>query len=230
VDPVCNICGGTEFEPGPNGRLAPNGQPPRCANCESLERHRGLRRALELIPRETFALRRALQFAPESSLDDSWFESFERSKYEGENSIDLAEPIDRPDGSYDFISLSLVIEFVPDDRDAFDELLRIGSDELILHLTFTSGLREKYSRHTEEPIGEFGTYHDYGWDFDQWFGTAERGLSILVIDMPDPVTGDTSHPFVFFFRRLEDAETFAGTFEASPDAKIRTFNRVPVAD
>jgi hypothetical protein len=176
------------------------------------------------------ASRRALQISPDPSLDQGWFRHYELSEYGGENSIDLEKPIDRPESTYDFISLSLVIEFVREDRKAFDELLRIGSDELIMHLTFTSGLKETDSRHAEEPTGEYGTYHDYGWDFDEWFGTKERGLSILVIDMPDPVTGDASHPFVFFFRRLEDAETFAGTFEASPDAKVRTYNRVPVAD
>jgi hypothetical protein len=229
VGAICNICGGAEFEPGPNGRLAPNGLPPRCVSCGSLERHRGLRRALVLIPPETFAGRRALQFAPDSSLEDSWFESLEKSRYGRENSIDLSEAIDRPDDSYDFISLSLVLEFVPDDRKAFDELLRIGSNELILHVTFTSGLADQESWHRDHAEG-YGTYHGYGWDFEEWFGTAERGLSTLVFEAPDPVTGDATYPFCFFFRRRGDAETFVAALEASPDATIRSYNPVPVPD
>jgi hypothetical protein len=226
VIPLCNICGGVEFEPGPNGRLAPNGGPPRCVSCGSLERHRGLRRALLFIPRPTLAWRRALQFAPDSSLEDSWFESLEKSKYGTENSIDLAGEIDRPDDSYDFISLSLVLEFVPDDRKAFDELLRIGSDELIMHLTFTSGLQDAESWHRDHAEG-FGTYHGYGWDFEQWFGTAERGLSTLVFEMPDPVTGDATYPFCFFFRRRGDAETWVAALTAAPHLDIKSYNPAP---
>ena len=38
--PCCPICGGTVFGPGPKGRTSPNGAMPRCAGCQSLERHR----------------------------------------------------------------------------------------------------------------------------------------------------------------------------------------------
>lgn len=38
---ACNICGSRSFAPGPGGRL-PNGVPPQCKNCGSLERHRML--------------------------------------------------------------------------------------------------------------------------------------------------------------------------------------------
>jgi hypothetical protein len=185
-----------------------------------------LRRALVEIPPEMFASRRVLQFAPDSSLEDSWFKSLEKSKYGRDNSIDLNEPIDRPDGSYDLISLSLVMEFVLNDRQAFDELLRIGSDELILHLTFTSGLQDKESWHRDHAEG-YGTFHGYGWDFEEWFGTAERGLSTLVFEMPDPVTGDATYPFCFFFRQRSDAETWAAALTEAPHATIRRYNPAP---
>jgi hypothetical protein len=228
-DPVvalCNICGGTEFEPGPGGRPSPDGGPPRCANCGSLERHRALRRAFMLIPEPMLAWRRALQFAPDSSLEESWFRSYEGSEYGGENSIDM-QAIDRADDSYDFISLSLVLEFVPDDRTAFGELLRVGSDDLILHITFNSGLTGEESSHTEEPSGEYGHYHDYGRDFDQRFEIAEHGLSTLIVEIPDPVTGDTTYPFCFFCRRRNDAQTLAAAFEAESAAKLDSFTAAP---
>lgn len=219
---LCNICGGTEFKSGPRGRSSPDGGPPRCASCGSLERHRALRRAFMLIPPPMLAWRRALQFAPDSSLDETWFRSFEGSEYGGENSIDI-QAIDRPDDSYDFISLSLVLEFVPDDRKAFGELLRVGSDDLILHITFNSGLTGEESSHTDEPSGEYGHYHDYGRDFEQRFETAERGLSILTVEMPDPVTGDATYPFSFICRRRSDAETLAAAFEGEPAASVESF-------
>jgi hypothetical protein len=223
---ACNICGGTEFEPGPRGRLSPDGGPPRCADCGSLERHRALRRAFLLIPPPMLAWRRALQFAPDSSLDESWFRSFESSEYGGENSIDM-QSIDRPDSIFDFISLSLVLEFVPDDRRAFGELLRVGSDDLILHITFNSGLTGEESTHTEEPSGDYGVFHDYGRDFEERFEAAERGLSTLTFEVPDPVTGDATYPFTFICRRRNDAETLAAAFEAEPAASVRSFTPVP---
>jgi hypothetical protein len=222
---ACNICGGVEFEPGPRGRLSSDGGPPRCSQCGSLERHRALRRAFMLIPRPLLAWRRALQFAPDSSLDESWFRTYEGSKYEGENSIDM-QAIDRPDGSYDFISLSLVLEFVPDDRKAFGELLRVGSEDLILHMTFSSGLSTDETTHTEEPSGEYGHYHDYGRDFGEWFDTAGQGLSTLVIDVADPVTGDSTYKFCFLCRRRADAETLAAAFEKEAPSSVESFTPV----
>jgi SAM-dependent methyltransferase len=173
-----------------------------------------------------FAWRRALQFAPDSSLDESWFRTFEGSEYGGENSIDM-QSIDRPDSIFDFISLSLVLEFVPDDRQAFSELLRVGSDDLILHITFNSGLTGDESTHSEEPSGEYGVYHDYGRDFEERFEAAERGLSTLTFEVPDPVTGDATYPFTFICRRRNDAETLAAAFEAEPAASVRSFTPVP---
>lgn len=174
---LCNICGGTKFESGPRGRPGPDGGPPRCVNCGSLERHRALRRAFMLIPPPMLAWRRALQF-------------------------------------------------VPDDRKAFSELLRVGSDDLILHITFNSGLVGEESSHSDEPGGEYGHYHDYGRDFEQRFETAERGLSILIVEMPDPVTGDATYPFSFLCRRRNDAETLAAAFEAEPAASVESFTPV----
>jgi hypothetical protein len=223
---ACNICGGTEFEPGPGGRQSPDGAPPRCSNCGSLERHRALRRAFMVIPPPMLAWRRALQFAPDSSLDEHWFRSYDGSKYEGENSIDM-QSIDRPDGSYDFISFSLVLEFVPDDRKAFGELLRVGSDVLIMHCTFSSGLTDEQSSHRQEPSGEYGHYHDYGRDFQQRFEIAERGLSTLVTDVADPVTGDSTYKFCFFCRQRNDAETLAAALAAEEPTSVESFTRVP---
>jgi hypothetical protein len=179
-----------------------------------------------LIPRPMLAWRRALQFAPDSSLEESWFRSFEGSEYGGENSIDM-QAIDRPDDTYDFISLSLVLEFVPDDRNAFEELLRVGSDDLILHITFNSGLTDEESSHTDEPSGDYGIYHDYGRDFERRFETVDRGLSTLVFEIPDPVTGDVTYPFCLLCRRRNDAETLAAAFETEPAATLGSFSPVP---
>lgn len=199
---TCNICGGASFIAGPKGRLTPGGDPPRCGDCGSLERHRSVRECLSRAPSELISWRRALHFAPDRSLDPEWFRSYEGSRYGGDNSIDL-QAIDRPDSAYDFISLSSVLEFVPDDRRAFDELLRIGSPDCIIHCTFTP--LAPASRHYDTPHGAFGRYHVYGPDLVERFDTQARGLVDLVVATIDPATGVTT-PTHFFCRRSTDAQ------------------------
>lgn len=208
----CNICGSPEFVPGPNGRLTPSGDAPRCAGCGSLERQRSLRACLVRVPQEMLSWRRALQFAPDAALDPAWFRSFETSTYGGENSIDLQE-IDRPDGSYDFISLSMVLEFVPNDRRGFSELARIGSERCIVHNSSGSMLEAPISTHHDEPTGPFGRYHYYGSDIEERLEVERNGFSVVRVRAEDPVTGvpDVVH---FFCRQQSDAEALSAAFAA----------------
>lgn len=211
--PVCNICGGTEFVPGPNGRLSESGEAPRCAGCHSLERQRSLHACLLRVSPEMLSWRRALQFAPDASLDPAWFRSFETSTYGGENSIDLQE-IDRPDGSYDFISLSMVMEFVPDDRKAFGELARIGSDRCIIHNSSGSMLNAATSTHHEDPHGSFGRHHYYGSDIEERLEVERYGFSAVRVQAVDPVTG-TPDLIHFFCRQQSDTEALSAALVAS---------------
>jgi hypothetical protein len=168
---------------------------------------------MESAPASMLAWRRALHFAPDSSLDPSWFSSYEESRYEGENSIDLVE-IDRRDGSYDYLILSLVLEFVKDDRRAFDELVRIGSESAIMQFTFGSTMTAPRSTHFDEPYGPYGRFHDYGRDIGEWFGFERHGISPLVVRGADPVTG-FEEPFFFFCRSNGAARTLAAAFAAA---------------
>lgn len=210
--PTCNICGGLEFAPGPNGRLTESKQPPRCAKCYSLERHRSLRACLLRAPGEMLSWRRALQFAPDGSLDPAWFRSFETSTYGGENSIDLQD-IDREGGAYDFISLSMVLEFVPDDRRAFGELARIGSERCIIHNSSGSTLEAPASTHRDEPSGPFGRHHYYGGDIEERLEIARHGFSALRVRGVDPVTG-TPDVINFFCRSEDDADRLRASLGA----------------
>ena len=176
--PECPICGGSEFSAGPGGRMSTTGLPPRCVACGSLERHRSFRRLMLTIPRAMLGWRRALQFAPDRSIDPTWFASFEESQYGGTNSIDLQE-IARADDRYDFISLSHVLEFVPDDRRAFAELARVGSDCCIIHITFASQFTAPISTHWPEPHGSYGRFHDYGRDVCEWLEVPQHGFVAL---------------------------------------------------
>ena len=124
----CPICGGTVFEPGPKGRTAPNGLMPRCTGCRSLERHRIFRIMFEKLGPASFSTWKAIQLSPDATIDPAWFASHELSVFGGPGSLDI-QSIDRPDGAYDLVACSHVIEHVGDDRAALLELLRITAPD-----------------------------------------------------------------------------------------------------
>ncbi len=128
----CNICGSSDFTPGPGGRLAAE-VPPKCAECGSLERHRIIRAIYLALPTALLQKSRALQFAGDISIDAQWFESFEVSTFQRFNHLNL-EDIDRPDGSYDWVISNHVLEHVADDARAITEMLRITSPSGIVHI------------------------------------------------------------------------------------------------
>lgn len=160
------------------------------------------------------AWRRALQFAPDPSLDEAWFSTFERSRYgDSTNSIDLRVPIERRDGAYDFISLSGVLEFIPDDRDAFAELARIGSSECIIHVTFVPFSPQHQTQHYSEPHGTYGRHQLYGADAAERLMAKTTGFTTLVVSLADPITG-VEAPFHFFCRKANDAHALRDAIDA----------------
>lgn len=207
----CNICGNKHFEHGPNGRVSGTGLLPRCSTCYSLERHRSLRECLLRFPSDMLVWRRAIQFAPDGSLEPAWFRTYEESKYGGPNSLDL-QHIDRPADSYDFISLSSVLEFVPNDRMGFSELSRIASSTAIIHATFLPSPTSGVTEHYQEPHGAFGRFHRYGLDLGDSLGVKLSGFSIVAVDAVDPVTQDQGR-IHFFCKQTQDACLLANLFE-----------------
>ena len=143
--PQCPICGGTVFGPGPKGRMAPNGSLPRCAGCQSLERHRIFRIMFEKLGPKNFAGWKAIQFSPDPTVDPSWFAAHELSVYGEPGGLDI-QAIDRPDAAYDFVICSHVLEHVGDDRAALGELLRIAKPDGLLFLAFPDPFREDVTR------------------------------------------------------------------------------------
>jgi hypothetical protein len=198
---MCNICRGTTFGPGPTGRMSSTGKPPACANCGSLERHRTLRAIFENLPLRLFYRANILQFSRDVALEPRWFHSFERSVFGEENSLDL-QRIDRPDYSYDMISLNHVIEFVPDARAAFHELSRILTARGLVQIGFSGADTRPACLHYDEPRGLHGHYHLFGADLAVYFDLPALGMECRAVSGGDPVTGaiESFH----FFTRCED--------------------------
>lgn len=192
----CNICGGRDFGPGPAGRLASTGAAPCCRKCGSLERQRVVRHLFQALPVGFLDWRRSLQFSPDQAHNPAWFRSHEVSVYEGEGSLDI-QAIDRPDASYDYATVSHVLECIPNDLAAFDELRRILSPRGLLHIGFGGAHLRAVTEDYAAPVDRYATVHRYGRDVYQRFGCAAKGIAMLAVQGTDPVTGavDVAHLF-----------------------------------
>ena len=134
--PICNICNGTEFEPAYGGRVGPNGNGPSCKNCGSVERHRVVFEIYGRI-KDITQKSRALQFAPDVSVQKESFKEYMGSTYGGENSMDMKNT-KLPDGRFDIILSNHVFEHVDDDKAALEECLRIVGDTGFVHICVPS--------------------------------------------------------------------------------------------
>ena len=219
----CPICGGEEFVPGPKGRMAPNGMLPRCAKCQSLERHRMFRIMFDRLGTSDFGSVDAIQFSPDPTIDPEWFRRFELSVYGSENSIDI-QAIDRRDGVYGFVACSHVLEHVADDHAALNELLRITASDGLLYLVVPDPFREDKTRDWGFPKPEkHGHYRVYGADIVERFRRYIPQQPVYAYIGEDPVTGERDGCFLLpksavWRRRIEtrlspDVRLFAGPSE-----------------
>ena len=196
AEPQCPICGGTDFGPGPKGRMAPNGNAPRCAGCQSLERHRIFRIMFDRLGPENFADWKAIQFSPDPTVDPAWFAAHELSVYGEPGGLDI-QAIDRPDGAYDLVVCSHVLEHVGDDRKALGELLRIASPDGLLYLAFPDPFREDVTRDWGFPKPEkHGHWRVYGADVVKRFKNYLPDQPVLAYRGEDPVTGEWEGAFL----------------------------------
>lgn len=192
----CPICGGTTFEPGPRGRMALSGVLPRCAGCKSLERHRVARVIFDRLGPERFAGWSAIQFSPDPTVDPAWFASFELSVYGAPGGIDI-QSIDRPDGAYDYVGCSHVLEHVGDDRAALRELLRITAPRGLVYLNIPDPFAEEVTRDWGFPKPEkYGHWRVYGRDVALRFDRYIPLQPVLACRGTDPVTGEATGAFL----------------------------------
>lgn len=188
---TCNICGGETFVAGFLGRMS-FGLPPVCGGCGSSERHRIVRRLFEAI-RPIAAPWRVLQFAPDMSVDATWFASYQFSIYGGANSLDMMNT-GLEAGSFDLVLSNHVLEHVPDDFSALREMLRLVGPSGLVVLTAPTPLfrwesvdwgfaDEKKNMH----------FRDYGADFPSLVVEKIPNARVLVAIGRDEATGLHDH-------------------------------------
>ncbi|GAA0423749.1 hypothetical protein GCM10009133_35380 [Cocleimonas flava] len=202
----CNICGSKEFKPGPFGRLTKTGDMPHCLTCGSLERHRLIRTVWEKIPADFLSQKKVLQFSLDPSVDSAWFQEHEISIYEHRNSIDL-QNINREDASYDVVICNQILEHVADDKKAFNEILRVLTDDGFLQMTVPLPIRKKITEDWGYPKEDFhGHYRHYGIDLIEHFSQAHPGVFLINCKACDDVTG--VEDYVFFWMKSKKTRDY----------------------
>jgi SAM-dependent methyltransferase len=196
---VCNICGGTHFSPGFQGRLT-QGKMPMCDGCHSLERHRIVYNLYSAISSELTDCR-ALQFAPDASISKDWFSEYVGSVYGSANSYNMMDT-GLEAGRFEFVISNHVLEHVPDDIQAIKEMVRVSGPDGIVSLTIpTPTMRwETVDWGWADPEINYH-YRDYGADFPQRIANAIPDLQIVSASGRDPVTG--IHDIVYFISSSE---------------------------
>jgi SAM-dependent methyltransferase len=193
---TCNICGNDHFTPGPFGRLAASGEPPRCGKCGSVERHRIFRAIFNKIRDLTFKTATCLQFSNDLSVARGWFERHELSVYGGPNSLDI-QRIERKDAAYDVVVCNHVLEHVPDYRAAMAELVRITKPYGFLFLSFPNPFRRAETEDWGYPKPEeHGHHRIFGRDVERVFAEIVPHVHVVAIEEADPVTGAVDLTYV----------------------------------
>lgn len=186
--PVCNICGGTDFGPGPGGRSSQSGKPPQCLACLSLERHRTARAAISKLRTDDFKTFNVLQISQDRCVESGWFAEHYISVYGTDTSIDI-QKIDRDTGTYDLVICNHVLEHVPYDNAALLELCRIIKDDGFVFLTFPDPANIASTKDWGFPREDLhGHYRLYGRDVEDLLRTHLPNRWVLCQSVLDPAT------------------------------------------
>jgi SAM-dependent methyltransferase len=214
----CNICGSTAFQPGFRGRLS-FGQPPECANCHSVERHRVIHEIYKAVA-PLLSDWRALQFAPDQSVEAAWFGKFDTSVYGDENFMDMTDTGLQSE-SYDLIISNHVLEHVANDRAALIELLRVVGESGVVHLCVPSPLARWETLDWGFPDPDKNLhYRDYGAGFPIGMLEHISEANAIAVVGRDTVTG--LYDIVYFFSRsIERLARMANLWQRAYIAVVR---------
>lgn len=168
--------------------MSSTGKPPKCSKCFSLERHRSNRETLNVLREIGVVSGKSIQFSEDLSVEPDWFDSYEISVYGGENSLDI-QKIRRESNLYDFVICNHVLEHVPYDNSAMNELVRILSPDGCVYIGVPDPARKK----TTDDWGyakaeDHGHFRIYGEDIEQMFKKYIPNTSVIALGTLDPVT------------------------------------------
>jgi hypothetical protein len=215
----CNVCGGSKFGRGPSERLSITRRLPLCETCHSLERHRVAHRIFDRIHTH-FAGRRCLQFSPDPAVDQRWFSELTTSVWEGENSLDM-QAIALPDGRYDWIYSSHVLNSVADQAAALREMLRVVGDQGFVVLCVGGTVFNYKTRPSGKSFGRDHQFVLYGTEFADDIQAVLPDVSVAEFVAVDPCT--SSLDSLYFYSRAERPLREMAELATSGNIHVRVF-------
>jgi hypothetical protein len=180
----CNVCGCAEFELGPSSRTSITKRKPLCSECNSLERHRVVRAVFDAIPQEMLQGTRCLQFSPDPALDRARFVQFVLSVWGGPNSLDMQD-IALPDGSFDWIYSSHVINHIPNAHQGLREMLRVVGNGCVV-MSVGGTVANYQTKASTKSCGGDRQWKEYGTLYADELQEALPHASVLEIVAADP--------------------------------------------
>lgn len=195
--PTCNICGGSAFIPGPGNRLSKSGQPPQCAACRSIERHRIGRAIVDRFrDRAEFMRYSLLVWGEPGTVARGWFTSAEQCRAD-QGDEDLAR---RPAGSIDFLLCANVLHHVDEPRRTIAQIARVVSDRGLAVIAYPNPLHRTKTNDWGWPDpARGGARRIIGRDFEEAYAATVPDAIVLCVDEADPVSGD--HDLVYILTR-----------------------------
>ncbi len=192
----CNICGGQEFRTGPLDRLSNTKRLPACVKCGALERHRIARRLFDLLPDALLNGRKILQFSPDHSVKPERVAELRISEYGVNDSLDI-QAIAVADGSYDWVVSHHVVNFIPDDKKALQEMLRVVGPKGAVMLTVGGTTHAFETQVFDVPTGPHAAYKIYGCDFADLLAQVVPTAGVLEVVATDPSTATLDTTYIY---------------------------------
>ena len=191
----CNICGSQEFTFGWRAR-GQAARPPQCARCKTVERHRIVRSIYSCL-RPVLLSWRAFQFAPDGSVEPTWFAGFQSSVFDSANSVDMMDT-GFANGAFDLVISNHVLEHVTDDVRALRETLRVVGQAGVVHVCVPAPIYHWETRDWGYPDPDLDFhYRLYGADFPLRMRERIADLHCIAVAGGDFVTATSD--IVYFF-------------------------------
>lgn len=242
---TCNICGGTTFKPGHNGRITSTNRNPECITCGSVERQRIIHRVFSSLPKEWFSYSALLQMPKDKAIDHNLFHRVDTVAFENHDCINI-QPLNIPYDTYDWISCNHILQRFIADTQVISELLRILRKGGVLQLCVPSPLIFEKTRDWGHPDSKIsGSYRIYGRDmFERLFflfgdhrvfsTTAEDPVTqtsdiiYLVTENPDVISYLLEHNEFHEIERPQQSQVASTGSSQLPALNVRVRNRAKI--
>jgi hypothetical protein len=192
----CNVCGGSHFTPGPGDRLSITNRLPHCAGCHSLERHRVARYIFDGLRPAFTKGTRLLQFSADPGVAKEWFSELTVSVWQGPNSLDM-QAIALPDGRYDWIYSSHVLNHISDEAAALREMLRVVGPQGVVAISVGGTVFNYATKASTSFCGRDRQFRVYGTEFATELQRLLPEVSVLELVAADPCTASIDSFYLY---------------------------------